>query len=300
MEGSNNKKKLSLSTKNAIKGYLFLVPNIIGFAIFTFIPILASFILSFTSWDGFGDIKFIGLANFKALLSDAVFKESMWNTLVFVLGSVPITLILALLVAMLLNKGIKGIKIIRAAFFLPYITAALAVAVVWQLLYHPTLGPINQTLMSMGIENPPRWLASTSTAMLSVIIMYVWKMIGYYMIIFLAGLQGVPRQLYEAADIDGANAWHKFKSVTWPMLSPVMFFSSIIAIINSFKVFTEVYVLTGGGPGHATDVLVYNIYVQAFKKYNLGYASAMSYVLCIIIIAITVIQFRGQKKWVNY
>ncbi len=294
------KKKMSLKTRNAVKGYLFLVPNIIGFAIFTFIPIVASFVLSFTSWDGFSELEFIGFENFIRLFSDDIFKISMWNTLVFTLVSVPVTLVIALAVAMLLNKGIKGVKVVRAAFFLPYITAAIAVAVVWQLLYHPTLGPINQFIMLFGVENPPKWLSGTSTAMLSVIIMYVWKMIGYYMIIFLAGLQGVPKQLYEAADIDGANRWEKFRNVTLPMLSPVVFFTLIIALINSFKVFTEIYALTGGGPGHSTNVLVYNIYVEAFQKYNLGYASAMSYVLALIIITITLIQFRGQKKWVNY
>lgn len=291
---------MNLKVRNAIKGYLFLVPNIIGFAIFTFIPIVASFVLSFTSWDGFGELEFIGIDNFVKLFSDDIFRVSMWNTLVFTLVSVPVTLIIALAVAILLNKGIKGIKIVRAAFFLPYITAAIAVAVVWQLLYHPTLGPINQFLMTIGVDNPPKWLSATSTAMASVIIMYIWKMIGYYMIIFLAGLQGVPKQLYEAAQIDGANAWEKFTTVTLPMLSPVVFFTLIIALINSFKVFTEIYALTGGGPGHSTNVLVYNIYVEAFQKYNLGYASAMSYVLAIIIVTITIIQFRGQKKWVNY
>ncbi len=291
---------MNLKVRNAIKGYLFLVPNIIGFAIFTFIPIVASFVLSFTSWDGFGELEFIGIDNFVKLFSDDIFRVSMWNTLVFTLISVPVTLIIALAVAILLNKGIKGIKIVRAAFFLPYITAAIAVAVVWQLLYHPTLGPINQFLMTIGVDNPPKWLSATSTAMASVIIMYIWKMIGYYMIIFLAGLQGVPKQLYEAAQIDGANAWEKFTNVTLPMLSPVVFFTLIIALINSFKVFTEIYALTGGGPGHSTNVLVYNIYVEAFQKYNLGYASAMSYVLAIIIVTITIIQFRGQKKWVNY
>ncbi|WZL80426.1 sugar ABC transporter permease [Vallitaleaceae bacterium 9-2] len=294
------KKRMNLKVRNAIKGYLFLVPNIIGFAIFTFIPIVASFVLSFTSWDGFGELEFIGIDNFVKLFSDDIFRVSMWNTLVFTLVSVPVTLIIALAVAILLNKGIKGIKIVRAAFFLPYITAAIAVAVVWQLLYHPTLGPINQFLMTIGVDNPPKWLSATSTAMASVIIMYIWKMIGYYMIIFLAGLQGVPKQLYEAAQIDGANAWEKFTNVTLPMLSPVVFFTLIIALINSFKVFTEIYALTGGGPGHSTNVLVYNIYVEAFQKYNLGYASAMSYVLAIIIVTITIIQFRGQKKWVNY
>lgn len=296
----SKQKKMSLKTKNTILGYTFLLPNIIGFTIFTLIPILVALVLSFTSWDGFGEINFIGIENFVRLFSDDIFKTSMWNTLIFTAGSVPITLLLALGVAMLMNKGLKGIRIFRAAFFLPYVTAALAIAVVWQLLYHPTMGPINQVLMGLGIENPPKWLSSTKMAMLSVIIMYVWKMIGYYMVIFLAGLQGVPKQLYEAAEIDGANGWRKFINITIPMLSPVIFFTTIMGIINSFKVFTEVYALTGGGPGYSTNVMVYNIYVESFQKYNLGYASAMSYVLFAIIVGITLIQFRGQKKWVNY
>lgn len=275
----DGKIKITLKTRDALKGYLFLTPNIIGFAIFTFIPIIASLVLSFTSWDGFGEIEFIGLENFVRLFSDDVFKVSLWNTIVFTVGSVPITLILALLIAMLLNKGVRGIKWFRAAFFLPYVTAALAAAVVWQLLFHPSMGPINQALMSLGIENPPKWLSATSTAMIGVIIMYVWKMVGYYMIIFLAGIQGIPGHLYEAAQIDGANKMKQFIHITLPMLSPVIFFTSIMGIINSFKVFTEVYALTGGGPGHSTNVMVYNIYVEAFQKYNLGYASAMSYVL---------------------
>lgn len=290
----------SLRRREAVQGYTFLLPNIIGFAVFTFLPIVASLVLSFTNWDGFGELEFIGFDNFIRLFSDEVFRISMTNTVVFTVVSVPVTLVLSLGVAMILNKGIKGIRIFRAAFFLPYITAALAVAVVWQLLYHPTLGPINQILMMFGIKDPPGWLSSSKYAMPAVIIMYIWKMVGYYMIIFLAGLQGVPRQLYEAAKIDGAGRWQLFKNVTFPMLSPVVFFTSIIAMINSFKVFTEIYALTGGGPGNATNVLVYNIYLEAFKKYNFGYSSAMAYVLCIIIMVITLIQFQGQKKWVNY
>lgn len=294
------KRKMNLKTKNALVGYSFLLPNIVGFCIFTFIPIIVSLVLSFTNWDGFGEIQFVGLQNYTSLFSDHIFKTSLTNSVVYTLGYVPITLILALLVAMLLNKGVKGIKFFRAAFFLPHVTAALAVAVVWQLLYHPTAGPINQFLMSIGIENPPKWLSSSQTSMYGVILMSIWKGIGYYMIIFLAGIQGIPGHLYEAAQIDGANKWHQFKNITIPMLSPVIFFTSIIAIINSFKVFTEVYALTGGGPGNSTNILVYNIYVEAFQKYRLGYASAQSYVLCLIIVIITVIQFRGQKKWVNY
>lgn len=292
--------KISRKQRNRINGYLFLLPNIIGFAIFTFIPVFMSLIISFSDWDGFSGMNFIGISNYINLFTDKVFLVSLFNTLVYTLGSVPFIILFALLVAVALNQGLKGVKFFRAAFFIPHVTAALAIAAVWQLLYHPTAGPINNVLMSLGVDNPPLWLSSTSYAMIAVIIMTVWKRTGYFMIMFLAGLQGIPQVLYEAADIDGASGFRKFIHITVPMLSPVTFFSTIMAIIQSFKVFTEIYALTEGGPGYATNVLVYNIYIEAFDNFNFGYASAQSYILFIIILAVTLIQFRGQKKWVNY
>lgn len=285
---------------NRLMGYLFLLPNIIGFAIFTFIPVIAACYISFTDWDGFGKMKFIGFQNYIKMFSDKVFLVSLKNTLVYTLGSVIPLIVIALLVAMALKEGIKFVKVFRAAFFIPHVTAIIAIAAVWQLLFHPTAGPINQFLRSVGISNPPSWLSSTHWAMFAVIIMTVWKSVGYYMIMFLAGLQGIPDSLYEAASIDGAGKFRKFFNVTLPMLSPVMFFTVIIAIINSFKIFSNIYALTQGGPGYSTNVLVYNIYVEAFKKLNFGYASAQAYVLFMIILVITLVQFKGQKKWVNY
>ncbi|WP_105614847.1 carbohydrate ABC transporter permease [Vallitalea okinawensis] len=292
--------KISTRQRNRINGYLFLLPNIIGFAIFTFIPVFMSLIISFSDWDGFSEMNFIGLGNYIRLFSDHVFLVSLKNTLIYTLGSVPFIILFALLVAVALNQGIRGVKFFRAAFFIPHVTAALAIAAVWQLLYHPTVGPINNVLMSLGMDNPPLWLSSSSYAMLAVIIMTIWKRMGYFMVMFLAGLQGIPEVLYEAADIDGASKFRKFIHITVPMLSPVMFFSCIMAIIQSFKVFSEIYALTQGGPGYATNVLVYNIYIEAFDNFNFGYASAQSYILFIIILVVTLLQFRGQKKWVNY
>lgn len=285
---------------NRLMGYLFLLPNIIGFAIFTFIPVIAACYISFTDWDGFGEMKFIGFQNYIKMFSDKVFLVSLKNTLVYTIGSVIPLIIIALLVAMALKEGIKFVKVFRAAFFIPHVTAIIAIAAVWQLLFHPTAGPINQFLRSVGVSNPPSWLSSTHWAMFAVIIMTVWKSVGYYMIMFLAGLQGIPDSLYEAASIDGAGKFRKFFNVTLPMLSPVMFFTVIIAIINSFKIFSNIYALTQGGPGYSTNVLVYNIYVEAFQKLKFGYASAQAYVLFMIILVITLIQFKGQKKWVNY
>lgn len=286
--------------RNRLIGYGFLLPNILGFAIFILFPVIASFFISFTEWNGFGEIKFVGLDNFIQLWSDDTFLISFLNSLIMTFVSVPITLILAILVAVALNKGIKGLKLFRTAMFLPHITATIAVAVIWQLLFNPTMGPINGVLRAIGIDSPPGWLASAEWALVSVIIVQIWHSIGYYMVLYLAGLQGIPSDLYEAAEIDGAGKVSQFWKITVPMLSPVIFFTAIIGIINSFKVFDLIFILTQGGPGRATHVLVYDIYNTAFQRYEYGYASAMAYILFFVILIITLIQFRGQKKWVNY
>lgn len=293
-------KKRVFFTRNRINGYAFILPNIIGFLVFILIPVLASFIFSFTDWDGFGKMKYIGFDNYIKMFRNETFIISLRNTLYYIIVSVPVTLVLALAAAIALNKGITGQKVFRTAFFLPYITASVAVAVVWSLLYHPTMGPINRFLINLGVENPPRWLSSSQWAMTSVIIMSIWKRAGYYMVIYLAGLQQIPETLYDAANVDGANNWQKFRNVTFPMLTPAIFFSTIMAIIESFKVFDLVYTLTQGGPGRATNVLVYTIYQESFIRFKFGYASAIAYVLFAMILILTLIQFKGQKKYVNY
>ncbi|MCR8635783.1 carbohydrate ABC transporter permease [Paenibacillus radicis (ex Xue et al. 2023)] len=286
-------------TRGRKVGYTFLLPNIIGFLVFICFPVLASFLMSFTDWNGFGQIEFAGLSNYTRLWGDETFRISLLNSLIMTVVSVPATLFLAILAAVVLNKGVKAVKLFRTAIFMPHITATIAVAVVWQLLYNPTMGPINGLLRSLGVEHPPMWLASTTWALPSVIIVSIWHSVGYYMVLYLAGLQGIPKDLYEAASLDGAGKASQFKNITVPMLSPVIFFTVIIGIINSFKVFDMVYVLTKGGPGRSTHVLVYDIYYTAFQRYEYGYASAMAYVLFAIILVITLIQFKGQKKWVN-
>ncbi|MFC4802199.1 carbohydrate ABC transporter permease [Neobacillus sp. GCM10023253] len=286
--------------RNRITAYTFLLPNIIGFLVFIFVPVIASFFMSFTSWNGFGNIEFIGLDNYKQLLKDANFKISFINSILFMLISVPITLFISVLIAIALNRGIRFVKVFRTAVFLPYVTATIAVAAVWQLIFNPSMGPINGTLMKLGIDSPPGWLSSPTWALISVSIVYIWHSVGYYMILFLAGLQNIPDYLYEAAELDGAGPITKFFHITLPSLSPVLFFTTIIGVINSFKVFDLIYVLTGGGPGRSTHVLVYDIYNTAFKQFEYGYASAMAYVLFLVILIISIIQFSGQKKWVNY
>ena len=244
--------------------------------------------------------RFIGLRNFSIMIHDSSFLITLANTLTFTFGSLPFTIVLALAFAVILNQGLKGKSVFRAIFFFPYIASVVACAITWQLLFHPGAGPVNSILIAMGIKTPPRWLSSTNTAMISVIMVYVWQVAGYYMVMFLAGLQTIPDSLYESADIDGANNFRKLFNITIPMLSPTFFLVIIIFIINSFKVFTLIYVMTDGGPGRATSVLVFYVYQQAFERSRFGYASAMSLILFVIMLAITIFQYRGQKKWVTY
>lgn len=297
MKDTNTKRKLSLKARDNITGYLFLLPNIIGFIIFSLIPVVTAFVLSFTNWDGMQETKFVGLKNFIDLFQHDSFKIALKNTVVYTIGSVPLTLIIALAIAILLNQKLKGVKIYRAVFFMPYISSAVAISYVWAALLNPTSGPINMMLQALGVANPPQWLTSVDWAMFTVIMISVWKGFGYYTVIYLASLQGVPKHLEEAAMIDGANKWQIFKNVTVPQLRPVTFFCTIMAVMGSFKVFDQVYVLTAGGPGQATSTLVQYIYTQSFRNYRMGYGSAAAVVLFFIIFLVTVVQFRGQKKW---
>jgi multiple sugar transport system permease protein len=285
--------------KNAV-AYSFILPNLLGFAIFTLIPMVFALGLSFARWDGANPMAFVGLKNFARMLRDETFGISMKNTILYVVGTVPTTLILSLLLAMLLNTQIRGRNFFRAAFFFPYVASLVAVAVVWNMMFHPSMGPVNNLLRWIGVKNPPAWSASTTWALPTVIGAGIWKNVGYYMIIYLAAIQGIPRELYEAARIDGASDWQSFHKVTIPLLAPVTFFVSIMLTIQSFKVFDLVYMMTMGGPGRATNVLVYTIYDSAFVSFDYGYSSAIAVVLLAIVLAITVFQFRMEKKWVTY
>ena len=294
-------KKLSKTQKrNIINGYLFLLPNFLGFLCFIFIPAVSAFFLAFCKWDAFSAPELNGLKNFARLISDEAFHISFVNNLIYTFGSVPLTIFLALLLALALNNELKFLSFYRVVYFLPHITAMVAVSMIWRMLYHPRFGPINQFLRSIGVENPPGWITSSKWALPSIIFMQAWKSCGYYMVILLAGLKGIPRQLYEAARIDGANAFQRFRSVTWPMLSPTMFFVLVVSVINSFKVFDSINIMTEGGPGRSTFVLVFHIYRVGFINFNFGYASTIALVLFVMIMTMTLIQFRGQKKWVDY
>jgi ABC-type sugar transport system permease subunit len=234
------------------------------------------------------------------MFGDSTFRISFVNTVVYTFFAVPFTLALSILIAVFLNRKMIARGAFRTLLFVPNMAAIVAVAVVWRLLFHPDFGPVNEFLRSIGIDNPPRWFGASNSAMASVIMVAIWHKMGYYMVIFLAGLQTIPRQLYESASIDGASAVRKFFSITLPMLTPTVFFASVIAIIDSFKVFSLVYVLTRGGPGRATTVLAFTVYQQAFDAYRWGYASAISFVLFAMIMIVTIIQYRGQKRWVHY
>jgi len=231
---------------------------------------------------------------------DRWFTDSMKNNLVYALITVPATMIISLLTAIGLNRGVFFKSGIRLMIFMPYISSIVAISIVWGVLYNPSQGPINAFLYSIGISDPPRWLASTDWALPAIIIMSIWAAIGYNMVIYLAGLQSIPRTLYEAAKIDGAGAFRSFQHITVPMLSPTTFFVLVTNIIYSFQVFAAIFIMTQGGPGTSTSVVTYYIYQVGFSFYDMGYASAMAWILFLIIFLITVIQWRGQKKWVNY
>ncbi len=286
--------------KDNLVAWSFILPNFLGFAFFTLIPMAFSLVLAFMNWDGAGRISFAGIDNFKGLINDETFRISLFNTFYYVLLTVPFTMACALGLALLLNQPLVASSFFRTTFFFPYVASLVAVAVVWNMLFHPANGPVNQFLMWLGVQNPPRWSASVQWAMPTVIMASIWKGMGYYMVIYLAALQGIPAHLYEAAEMDGANAWNRFRHVTLPMLTPATFFVSIMLTIASFKVFDLILVMTNGGPGRATNVLVMYTYNLAFREFRFGYASAVAMVLFVIVLVITVTQFRMEKRWVNY
>jgi len=279
-------------------GYSFILPNLIGYAIFVFIPVIFSFVLSVMKWDGSrAPMEFVGLKNFAQIFGDRIFVQSFIHTIQYALLTVIPTLVLALLLAVLLNNKLKGIAIFRTALYFPYIASIVAVGAVWNMLFQPDFGPINEFLRFIGISKPPRWVVDVKWAMVAISIVSVWKYMGYYMIVYLAALQGISGSLYEAAGIDGANGFQKLRYITIPMLTPTTFFVLIMLTIQCFKVFDLVYVMTGGGPGNATKTLVNYIYEKAFTSWEFGPASAGALVLFSVVLVVTLIQFAGEKKW---
>jgi multiple sugar transport system permease protein len=280
-------------------GYLFVAPLILGLIVFTYGPVLAAFGLSFTKGDYISTPKWIGLDNYRALLDDKLFWKSMRNTLYYVVGVVPAGMALSLLLALAMNQKLRGIVFFRTIFFLPTISSSVAISLMWLWIYNPEFGALNFLLRQVGIRGPA-WLSSPEWAMPAVMIMAVWRGLGYNMLIYLAGLQGIPDVYYEAASIDGAGPWAKFWNITVPLLSPTTFMLLILGLIGAFQVFEYTYVMTGGGPVYSTLTLVLHVYNNAFRSFQVGYASALAYVLFFILLGLTAIQFRFQKSWVHY
>jgi multiple sugar transport system permease protein len=279
--------------------YLFLAPFFIGLLFFIVGPVFAAFAISFTSWDLLSPPRWVGLENYQELANDRLFWIALKNTLYFTGVSVPVTLVLALGLAALMNRKIRGIQVLRAIYFFPVTASIVAVSLLWAWMYTPDFGIINYLLSFLGIPKI-NWLVDPRMAMPSVIIMSVWRGLGFNIVVFLAGLQSIPRDLYEAADLDGATGWQQFWQLTVPLLTPTIFFATIMAIISSFQVFEQTYIMTQGGPGNATLTLVYQIFLNGFTYLRMGYASALSFVLFAILFVITIVQVNLQRKWVHY
>jgi len=295
-ESAVGRRKLS---REAIWGYVFVGPWIIGFLVFTLGPVVASFGLSFMDYELISAPTWRGLRNYGELLTrDRLFRLSLYNTLYYTLFSVPLGITVAFLLALLLNVQLPGMNLYRTVFYLPAVTAGVAVSLLWMWLFNSRFGLINFLLRWIGLPGPG-WLVDPTWAKPAFILMSVWG-VGGTVVIFLAGLQGVPRSLYEAAEIDGANTLQRFRHVTIPMMTPVIFFNMLVGIIGSFQVFTAAYVMTGGGPQYSTLFYVLYLFRQGFKLLRMGYAAAMAWILFIIIVVLTLIQLRLSTKWVYY
>lgn len=282
---------------------LFLLPSLIGFLVFVFVPIIAVVGLAFTNYSGGLNTSFIGLDNFIKALTNSTFQTALSNTVTFTLVTVGFQLLLGFIFAIILNGKLIGRAFFRAVIFLPVILSNIAVSLIFVLIFHPSKGPMNSFLNSINLPSLP-WLTSPKTALMTIILVTLWQSFGYYMILFLSGLQSINPELYEAGEIDGANSFQRLIRITVPMLSPTTFLCVIMSVINSFKVFDQIFAMTGGqlggGPARSTTVLVFDIYQRAFTNYEMGYASAESLILLIIVLLITIIQYRGQHKWVTY
>ena len=284
---------------NTLGLYGYLVPTIVGLTIFNAGAIIASFVISFQKYDVLTPARWIGLENYRWLMNSDLFKRSIVNTLQFAAGYIPLSIAVSLFLAILVNQKLRGVTLFRTIFYLPVVTSMVAVSLVWSWLFNAKYGLINYVLSWFGITGPA-WLTSSEWAMWAIVIVSVWKTAGYYMVIYLAALQNIPPELYEAADIDGAVGWRKFRHITLPLISPTTFFVLIMVTIGALKIFEQVYVMTDGGPANATVTINLLIFRNAFQFLRMGRAAAMAYVLFAAIMVVTFIQFLGQKRWVYY
>ncbi|MCT4544023.1 MAG: sugar ABC transporter permease [Vallitalea sp.] len=297
------KKQKSLKKKEAITGYLFMAPFILGFLVFQFIPIVMSLVLSFINFNSLKavkNLKFVGFSNYKKVFSDDIAIQSFIRSFRFAIVFVIIMVVASLLMALLINKQFYFRKTLRTMIYLPYVSNVIAISMAWRIILDPAKGPVNTFLKLLGVNNLPMWLDSTDMALPTIAVINIWTIMAFQTIIFLAALQGVPKLLYEAAEIDGASKIRKFISITLPMISPTTFLVVIVSIISSFKNYAIVLGLTNGGPGTASRVIALNIYEEAFMYNKYSYASTQALLLFGIILIITIIQWKGQKKWVHY
>ncbi len=285
--------------KDIVWGYIFILPQLLGLLAFSLVPLIAVFYLSMSSWNGLGAISFVGFQNFIDQFQSDDLRIALLHTIYYTVLAVPGGLILAMLIALGLNN-VRGKSVYRVLYFMPYITGAVAVGVIWAWLLNSDFGLINSLLRSWFHAKGVGWLTDSRFVIPSIALVGVWQGLGFNMIIFLAGLQGIPVSYTEAARMDGANSFQRFWQVTLPMLTPTIFFTTIISIINSFQVFDLTFILTGGGPGKDSYTMVYHIYHLGFETAQFGLASAAAVILFAILLLLTLLQFRLQRRWVNY
>lgn len=286
---------------HVIWGYIFILPTAIGLILLNIWPAIQTFILSFQKSTGFGNTVWVGITNYQKLLGDKEVLQSLINTLIYAMVSIPLIVVLSLIVAVLMNQKVKGISVYRTLYFLPVVAAPSAVAMIWRWMFNNEFGLINNLLLKIGVQGPA-WLSDPSIAIYSVIIVGVWSAIGYNMVLLLAGLQEIPRDYYEAADIDGASSWQQFSNITLPLVTPTLFFVVITTVINSFQVFDAIFMMIAASSEamYKTQSLAYLFYKYSFLLNDKGYGSAIVMLLLLIILIITFIQMKLQKHWVNY
>lgn len=300
MAVAHERRKLSyLERRDIPYALLFLAPSLIGLLVFTIVPIAASFFLAFTDWNLLSPPKFVGIQNFIDMFGDPILWISLGNTIKYALMMIPGSTAAALFLALALNGEFKGIRLVRLFFMLPGVVSLVAIAMVWRWIYNDQFGLLNVGLRFLGLQ-PVGWLTNEAMVLPAIVLMLIWSGMGFDAIIYLAALRNIPRHLYEAAELDGANRWQRFWSITFPLLTPVHFYNLIIGLIGSFQVFDVVFIMTGGGPGFSSRVYAYHLYLQAFRRFNMGYASAMAWFLFLIILVLTLIQWKFLGSRVEY
>ncbi len=303
----NTRKVLMRQGRGLLTASPFLLPSLIGLLIFSLLPLMISGLISLTDWNGLDQLMkpgffqehFVGFENYKTILTTPEFWKTLGNTAEYIVLYIPFMLAASLLVAYLLSRPRRGIGVFRVLYYIPVLTSWVAASLIWKSVLAPQYGALNGILKLFGIEGPG-WLLDENWAMPAIVLVSVWKDMGFFGLILLSGIVGINKTYYEAADIDGANGWTKFMKITLPLLTPSIFYVVIVAMINSFQLFPQIMIMTGGGPNGATQVMVERIYQYGFRYFRMGYAAAFSWILFAIIMVFTAIQMKGQERWVHY